>query len=108
MMATIPARVPSPAEVDEFTNHLGHAISFLDESQSSGVSIEDGLAAHREGRSLDHRYLTPDEAWLLFMVATEATEAADELRRYADRLLAALPDMVDRDRGYSVALGGDR
>jgi hypothetical protein len=102
-MATINARVPTPAELDAFLQHLGEAISFVDELGPPARSLDVEVAAFLAGEAVEEQFLTLDQVGLLFMAATEAQEAADQLNELADALLGKLPDLVNRDRGYTAA-----
>lgn len=104
-MATIHARVPTAAELDAFTQQLGEAISFLDELGPPERSIDREMAAFLAGVPVEEQYLTLDHVGVLFMAATEAEEAADHLRESAAKLLAVLPELVNRDCGYAAAYG---
>ena len=98
----IPARVPSPAEVDGLADHFASAISMLEEISPKERSLE---AAFVEEMILgeEPRYLTVAEVGVMFLAAQEALDAAGVIRGYGERILDALPRLAGRDDGGTYA-----
>jgi len=105
-MAAILPDIPEPKEIDEFVEHLAHAVSFVEQLRPSmELQFETELAAVRDGEEVPQHFLTLPEIGTLFLVVTEAREAAEALKRYADDLLVGIPELVNRDHGYAAAYG---
>jgi hypothetical protein len=101
-MLLVPARVPSPSDVDELANHLARAISMLDEIKPGDRSLE---AAFVDEVILgeEPKHLTAAETGVMFLAAQEALDAADVIRGYGEQIIAALPSLAGRDDGGTYA-----
>ena len=101
-MVTIPARVPSPADVDELANHLARAISLLDEIKPRERPLPVATWNNDTSNELP-QHLTVAEIGVMFLAAAEALDVADTIREYGEQIIAALPALAGRDDGGTYA-----
>jgi hypothetical protein len=92
--------IPSPTELEEFVNHLAHAISVIDELGGHFRSLRGEL------HEVEPQHITVEELSTLFIFVSEAKEACEDLIRYADELIDGLPELPDRDGGYAAMFAG--
>jgi hypothetical protein len=100
-MVTIPARVPSPADVDELASRFAEAISLLDEIKPRERPLT--VASWTNDSDTEPQHLTVAEIGVMFLAADEALDAADAIREYGEQIIAALPDLAGRDDGGTYA-----
>jgi hypothetical protein len=107
MMATAPARVPTPSDVDELANHLARAMSLLDEIKPRELPLDDwrlrGESRPAAKGVEPPQHLTVAEIGVMFLAADEALDAADTIRDYGEQIIAALPALAGRDDGGTYA-----
>jgi hypothetical protein len=101
-MLLIPARVPSPTDVDELANHLAQAISLLDEIKPRERPLV-AASWSNETSSEPLQHLTVAEIGVMFLAADEALDAAGAIHEYGGQIIAALPSLAGRDDGGTYA-----
>ncbi len=98
--------VPSPAELQALVDHLAAAISVMDDLRLPVRSLHEELQAFEAGETFEPHHITAEELGILFIAATEAKEAGEQLIKYADELISGLPDLLNRDYGYVAMFAG--